>query len=202
MDGWRDGCTWKAAGKGRSKKLQARLARQGSSVSSQPRLSDPCDLALARWATSGLFQLKPATPAWTALAVLPMPAHVPLVPTYSGTAVPRWVGAHCQGTSVAVFVWLAVRRVGRSLTCANSLGHRWVPIQLTLSCLSPEVSNGFLLLDDLPPRQPPPPFPFPCWCCLLPGRRPSSVSPVVVGNKCSRAVQVRSHLEGDDRRSH
>lgn len=56
---------------------------------------------LARWATSGLFQLKPATPASTALAVLPMPAMSPC------THVLRYPG------TLAVFVWLAVRRVGR-----------------------------------------------------------------------------------------
>lgn len=145
-------------------------------------------LALARWAASGLFQLKPATPAWTALAVLPMPAMSPC------THVLRYPGP-----------WLFLSGLpfagsGGSLTHANSLDERWVPIQLTLSCLSPEV-QWFLLLDDLPPRQPSPPVPFPpLLVCSLVGV-PPSVSPALSGpvQPCS---QVRSHLEGDDRRSH
>jgi hypothetical protein len=103
---------WKAAGKGGgSKKLQA---RQGTSVFSQPRLSRSLHLAMARWAASGLFQLKPATPASTALAVLPMPAMFPLYPRTHVLRYPGHLGCSC----------LAGRSQGReglSLTHANSL---------------------------------------------------------------------------------
>lgn len=175
----------KAARKGGVGRLQA---RQGSSVFSQPRLRDPCAPGLARWATSGLFQLKPATPASTALAVLPMPA---MSPCTHVLRYPRHLGCFClAGRS---------QGLGGSLTHANSLDQRWVPIQLTLVCLSPEV-----------PAVPPSrrlstttttttnPFSFPVG--VLPGRRSPSVSPAVVGT--SAAVQSVVVPEGDDRRSH
>lgn len=166
---------WKAASKKGGASRNSRHARVRPSFPNHASVI-PVAPGLARWATSGLFQLKPATPASTALAVLPMPAMSPC------THVPRYPG------TLAVFVWLAVRRVGRgSLTHANSLDGRWVPIQLTLVCLSPEVP-WFLLLDAFPPRQPPPPVPFPVG--VLPGRRsPVRLSSVVgTSTSCSSSA--------------
>lgn len=79
-------------------------ARQGSSVFSQPRLHDPCAWPSEVGFLSGLFQLKPATPASTALAVLPMSyaprcpgAQVPKYPgTYLGRSQGRRVSHSCQ----------------------------------------------------------------------------------------------------------
>lgn len=137
---------------------------------SQPRLCDPCARPSEvgyKWAVP----IKACHPCINGLSGATHACHVPTyprthVPTYR-TRVPRHLGCFClAGRSLA--------GSGGSVTHANSLDQRWVPIQLTLVCLSPEVPR-FLLLDDLPPRQPPPPAPFLLVCS--PGRRPPSVPP-------------------------
>lgn len=190
MPGWTSATqrqTWKAASKKGGAFEDSRHARVRPSFPNHASASVILAPGLARWATSGLFQLKPATPVSTALAVLPMPAMSPC------THVLRYPG------TLAVLVWLAVRRAGRvSHSCQFSERERWVPIQLTLVCLSPEVPR-FLLLDDFPPRQPPPPIPFLLVCPLV--GVPPSVSPASSG-QVQQCSAVSGHLEGDDRRSH
>jgi hypothetical protein len=74
-------------GKGNLGRLQERGAFEKENPS-----WESLRLALARWAASGLFQLKPATPASTALAVLPLPAMFPLYLRYPGH-----LGCFCLG---------------------------------------------------------------------------------------------------------